>query len=410
MESPNLERGIQLFEIGRYKDAIPYFQSAISENIDNYTAKFLLANCFFQVDNIEKAFSLTLDLRQDQPNDPGIYFLLSQLYLHKENDKEALIQINKAIEMDPYNENYFGQKSYVLLYQKKYAEALDFANEGLRVNAKSIFCLNARTTALTKLKRKDDVTSTISNLLGDDPENAYSHANAGWSYLENNNTPQALIHFKEALKLNPNLEHARSGMLTAVKSKNKIYNLYLRYAFWMGNKSEKNQWIFIIGIYLVYRFSVKMLSATGMTYLAIPLIIVYLLFALGSWIMDPLSNMLLLFDKFGKFLLDKREKLTGQVMFGLLCASLLMLVGSLITKNESFTILCLTFLAAILPLTRGCSSEKKNPRLINIAYGSIMILIAIVGTAIGMPLGDIGLAVGIMFIAYTWIGNFISSL
>ncbi|MDG5491515.1 lipopolysaccharide assembly protein LapB [Psychroserpens sp. SPM9] len=410
MESANLQRGIQLFEIGRYKEAIPYFKSAISEDTDDFYAKFLLANCLFQTDAIDKAFHLTLELRRVQPNNGDVYFLLSQLYLHKEDDKEALMSINKAIELNPYDENYFGQKSYIYLYQKKYTEALDFANEGLRINAKSTFCLNARTTALTKLNRKDEVVDTISDLLNDNPENAYSHANAGWSYLENNKTQKALTHFKEALKLNPNLEYARSGMLTAVKSKNKIYNLYLRYAFWMSNKSQANQWVFIIGIYLVYRFSIKALSATGMTYLAIPLIIAYLLFALGSWIMDPLSNMLLLFDKFGKFLLDEREKLTGQVMFGLLLASLIMFLCSLVIAADGFVLMSLTFLAAILPLTRGFSSEKQNPRLVNIAYGSLMILIALVGTLMGVPFGTIGLIVGIMFIAYTWLGNFISGL
>lgn len=410
MESANLERGIQLFEIGRYKDAIPYFQSAITENIDNYTAKLLLANCFFQIDNIDKSFNLALELRRVQPNNGDIYFLLSQLYLHKEDDKEALISIDKAIEIDPYDENYFGQKSYIYLYQKKYAEALDFANEGLRINAKSAFCLNARTTALTKLNRKDEVTDIIGDLLNDNPEDAYSHANAGWSYLENNNTEKALTHFKEALQLNPNLEYARNGMLTAVKSKNKIYNWYLRYAFWMGNKSQKNQWIFIIGIYLIYRISIKVLSSTGMTYLAIPLIIAYLLFALGSWIMEPLSNMLLLFDKFGKFLLNKRESLTGQVMFSLLAASLLMFICSLVISTNVFLLLSLTFLAAILPLTRGFSSEKQNPRLINIVYGSLMILIVIIGTLMGIPFETLGLTIGIMFVAYTWLGNFISSL
>ena len=115
MESPNFARGLQLFEIGRYNDAIPYFKSAISENIDNYPAKFLLANSFFQIGDNDKALSMALELRTIEPNDADIYFLLSQLYLHKENDKEALINVDKAIAIDPYDENYFGQKAYVLL-------------------------------------------------------------------------------------------------------------------------------------------------------------------------------------------------------------------------------------------------------------------------------------------------------
>lgn len=410
MESPNFERGIQLFEMGRYKDSMPYLKSAISENSDNYIAKYTIAQCYFQLDEIEKALQTALELRSVEPNHDGVYFLLSQLYLHKDNDKEATVNIDKAIVLNPYEENYFGQKAYIYLQQKNYKDALEFANEGLKIDSKSTFCLNARTTALTKLNRKDEVSETINSLLHDNPDNAYSHANAGWSYLENNNRKKAFEHFKEALSLNPNLDYARSGMSQAVKSKNWIYNLYLRYAFWIANKSTKNQWITIIGIYLVYRFSVKMLTASGLTYLAFPLIIIYLLFALGSWIMDPLSNMILMFDKFGKYLLDEREKLTGQVFFSLLLLSLTTFLCSFIITEDYLVLFSLTFLAAILPLTRGVSTYAKKARIINIAYGSIIVFVTVFGLILGFPMATTGLIVGIMFIAYTWLGNVISSI
>ncbi len=407
MISPNLERGIQLFEIGRYSQAIKFLQDALTENIDSFNAKYYLSQCFFQNDDVEKALNLALELRVDSPNSEDIYFLLSQIYLHKNNETEATKNIDKAIEIYPFNENFFGQKAYIYLFQKKFEEALKYANEGLKIDAKNNFCLNARTTALTKLNRKKEAKSSIEFLLQDNPEDAHSHANVGWSSLEHNDTEKALIHFKEALILNPNIEYARSGMVTAIKSKNKIYNLYLQYAFWISNKSDKNQWFFIIGLYLAYRFSVKILSASGLTYLAIPLIILYLLFALGSWIMDPLSNMLLMFDKHGKYLLDKQEKLSGQIFFALLIASLLMFIISLIIKVDYFTMLSLTFLAVILPLSRAFITNYKKSKIINLIYGSSMVLIAIIGSLLSYPIGSIGLVIGVMFIGYTWLGSLI---
>lgn len=408
MESPNLERGLQLFEIGRYKDSITYLQAAISENMDNFLAKYLLAQCFYQINDIDKALKLALELRAMEPNQDGIYFLISQIFLHKGDEKEAMANIEKAIAINPYEETYFGQKAYILINEKKFEQALEHANEGLKIDSKNTFCLNARTTALTKLNRKDEVSQTIDSLLHDNPDNAYSHANAGWSYLENNNSKKAFEHFKEALALNPNLEYARSGMVQAVKSKNKIYSLYLRYAFWMSNKSTKNQWFIIIGIYLVYRFSIKILTASGLTYLAFPLIIIYLVFALGSWIMDPLSNAILMFDRFGKYLLDEREKLTGQVFFSLICLALTTFLASFIIQEDYLVLFSLTFLGVILPLTRGTSSYVKKTQLINLSYGIVMLLVPIFGIVIGYPMPTTGIIVGVMFIAYTWIGNLIS--
>jgi len=407
MGNPNLSRGLQLFELGRYKDAISYFKNAITENPNDFTAKYGLAQSYFQIDNVSKALEIVLELRHEAPNDPDIYFLLSQIYLHEDNIKEAESNIDQAIELNPYNSDFFGQKAYILLNEKQYKAALDFVNQGLEINPKNTFCLNIRATALTKLKRKVAAQSTIENLLQDNPENAYSHANVGWSHLERNDTKTALKHFKEALKLDPNSEFAKSGMLTAMKAKNKIYNLYLRYAFWMTNQSSRNQWIFIIGIYLAYRFGVTALSASGLSVLAIPLIILYLLFALGSWIMDPLSNMILMFDSFGKYLLDKKDKLSGQLMFGLLSSALILFSIYLITKADNFILISIASLAAILPLTRGALTHSKKSKYINFAYGVIIIVIAIIGPIIGYPFSSVLLGVIGLFIAYTWLGSFI---
>lgn len=408
MESPNLQRGLQLFELGRFKESIPYFQNALTENAKDFSAKYFLAQCYFQLNEINKALTITTDLRKDYPNAAEIYFLLSQIYLHEGKLEDANENVDKALEIDPDDENHFGQKAYILINSKQFESALDFANEGLRINSKNTFCLNARTTALTKLNRKEEAASSIENLLNDNPENAYSHANAGWSHLESNKPNEALKHFKEALMLDPNLDYARSGMLAAMKSKNKIYNLYLRYSFWISNKSQKNQYIFIIGLYIAYRFAVKMLSASGLTILAIPLIIAYLLFALGSWIMDPLSNMILMFDKFGKYLLDKKDKLSGQIMFGLLISALLFFGAYFILNDPLYALISAACLAAILPLTRAALSDTEKSEIINYIYGVAMILIAIFGTALGFPFETVATAVGILFIAYTWLGSFLT--
>jgi tetratricopeptide (TPR) repeat protein len=407
MESPNLLRGLQLFELSRYKEAITYFKTAITENPNDFTAKYGLAQCYFQTDLIDDALKIALDLRGESPNDAELYFLLSQIYLHKDNLKESNLNIEQALQLNPFSANNFGQKAYILLNQKQYEEALNFVNQGLQIDPKNTFCLNIRATALTKLKRKDAAQSTIENLLHDNPENAYSHANVGWSHLERNDTKTALKHFKEALKLDPNSEFARNGMLTAMKAKNKIYNLYLRYAFWMTNQSSRNQWIFIIGIYLAYRFGIKLLSASGLTILVVPFIILYLLFALGSWIMEPLSNMILMFDKFGKYLLDKKNKLSGQLMFVLLASALLFFSSYLIFKINIFIILSIASIASILPLTRGALSFTKKTQYINYIYGALIITIAIIAPIISLPFSTTMTAIIVLFIAYTWIGSFI---
>lgn len=408
MESKNLTRGIQLIELGRFKEAIPFLQDAIAEDADSWLAKFNLAICFFNTENYSKASVLADGLLHEMPNNSDIFFLKARIALQQDRDKEAMELVEEAISIHPNDADYFGFKSGLLLHAKKYEKGLVTVNEGLRIDPKNAYCLNLRAQILTKLDRIEEANETVENILHENPEDSYSHANVGWVELENGNNKKALEHFKEALQFDPNFEYAREGMSTALKSKNFIYRWYLKYSFWISKQSSKSQWAFIIGIYLVYRFSIKLLSANDMAYLAIPLMIAYLLFALGGWIMEPLSNTILNFDKYGKYLLGENERMSGFVFGGLLVSGLAALLIFYFNDSDYALVLGATFICTLLPLPRAFLLNGKKAKMLVIAYGSLMLLIGLIGPLF-IDIYAAGIAVFIMMMAYTWIGNFIET-
>ncbi len=405
--SANFERGLQLYELGRYKEAIPFFKNELTQNIDNIDAKFYLAYTYFYNDDIEKAKSLAYELRSMAPNFAPIYQLLAQICLNNDDTKEATSYIEEAISLDPYNDDYFAVKSYILINQKEFEKALEFANKGLEINAKNLSCLNARATCLTKLNKTNEANETIENLLSDNPENSFSHANVGWNLLENGNHKKALEHFKESLKLDPNDEFAREGMLTAIKAKNIFYRTYLKYVFWIGKQSGRNQIISIIAIYLIYRFSVKFLTFSGLSILAVPLVVIYLLFALGTWIMEPISNMILLMDKHGKYLLNKNDRLSGLTMFLLLLLAITSYSINLIFHNNFLIVLSLSFLVAVLPLSKAPLSTKRLSKIFDFSYGIIILIAPAISYVMGVNFGDVITLLIILFVAYTWLASLI---
>jgi tetratricopeptide (TPR) repeat protein len=407
MENQHYLRGVQLFSLGRYKDAIAYFQKALQDIPNDFNSLFHLAHAYLNLDDLEKSEEIANALLKIDPDDENAYFLLSQIYFSKNDFKKALEFINKAISIYPYEADFFGQKSYINLNEKEYESALKFANEGLALDPNNKLCLNARVQALTKLERKEEVSSTIENLLDKDPENVYSHANVGWSKLENGNTQEALHHFKEALALDPNFGYAREGMSTALKSKNFVYNLYLKYAFWISKKSSKQQWVFIIGIYLAYRFSIELLSNTKYTFLVIPIVIVYLLLALGGWLMESLSNAILIFDNYGKYLLDKNQKKSGQAFLTLTLGAILALITYAFLGDQYFLLIGFSFLCSLIPLPRGFLIASKNKKIFHFIIGTLMLLIAFLGILYTDDLMFLGSGVLILLIAFTWLGNVI---
>ncbi len=65
--------------------------------------------------------------------------------------------------------------------------------------------------ALVKLGRKAEAGADDRAALLRDPENALTHANQGWALLEQGDHGKALEHFREALRIDPEIEWARAG-------------------------------------------------------------------------------------------------------------------------------------------------------------------------------------------------------
>ena len=122
---------------------------------------------------------------------------------------------------------------------------------------------------------------------------------------------KALEHFKEALTNDPTFKYAQAGMMQALKATNPIYRLFLKYSFWMNNLTAKYQWGVIIGFYLGFK-ALKTIARNNealQPYLT-PLIIALALVAFSTWVIAPISNLFLRFNKYGQLLLDKKEKMS----------------------------------------------------------------------------------------------------
>lgn len=403
MESSNLQRGIQLFELGRYEDAISYLVKDIESNI----GKYYLSLCYYNTEQYDRAENTLNILLTETPNDADVMHLKSRVLIQKEAYKKAMEWIDQAIAINPYESTFFGVKGSILLNDKKYEDALTTVNEGLRIDPKNVYCLNLRAQLLTKLNRNDEAENTIEHLLYDNPNDSHSHANVGWVALQNGNTKKALDHFKQALQLNPNDDYARSGMSTALKTKNFIYKWYLKYSFWMTKKSEKNQWVFIIGIYLAYRFGIKLLAASGFGFLIIPVVIAYLVFAMGGWIMESMSNAILNFDAYGKYLLSDDEKNSGYTFTALTALGIVSSIAYFAFKEDYYLLLTATFFCTLVPLPRAFIQHSKKAKIFGIGYGILMLLIGNIGFLVVPNLVTLGSAVFIMLIAFTWAGNLV---
>ncbi|MDJ1471560.1 tetratricopeptide repeat protein [Xanthocytophaga flava] len=380
----HLQRAEVLIEQGRYDMAEKELRNLLGQEPQNTVAMRMLANCLLQTNRQAEAVQITQTLLTIEPDEPYNLYIHAIVLSELEKYKEAESFIRQAIEMYPHEADFFHVLSIIFLNQKRWQDALQYADEGLNIDPNHLGCLNIRTTALTKLNRKQEALATIEDVLEQDPDNAWSHANVGWAKLEQGNPQAAKIHFAEALRLNPTMEIARSGMLEALKAQNFLYRIFLQFFFWLNRHQGKTQWGIIIGIYILNRILNKV-SDQYPFLRPVAVLVTFLIYL--TWIINPLFNLFLRLDKYGKHILTDKEKEGANWVGTSLGIAVLSLVGWFI--SDELLLLALTIFGAtmVLPLSRFF--DAVTPREIRI-YKLYTIGLSVIGfiTLIGIVLNQ----------------------
>ena len=302
--------------------------------------------------------------------------------------EEAQTAIDEAIRLDPEEPDYFAQQAQIQLNRRRWREALEATEEGLRLDPEHAACTNLRAFAQVQLGRKDDAAQTIDTALARDPENPFTHANHGWARLHQGNHTAALEHFREALRLQPTLEWARQGLVEALKARYPVYGLMLRYFLWMSTLSRRAQWAVILGGMIGYR----VLRGVARTNPALapwitPLLIVYGIFVLLTWTADPLFNLLLRLNRFGRYALSQEQvRAANWVGACLLLAGMLGLVAWA-TQSAPFALAAFCTLLLVLLISGVFHCSVGWPRTTMAIYTALVAAFTFAGLALSLAFG-----------------------
>lgn len=304
-----IQRAALLLQQRKYKEAETILGRLMTEDPNNVDVMMLYSEALIQQDEYDKARQVVNSAIGLHPSAPFLFYQRARMFIHKDRQyDEAEKDLQQAVSLDPHNADYFALYALLKIDRKEFQEALELAEMGLEADPENIHALNARSTALLKLNRKDESFSSIDGAFRQDPHNAYTHANYGWGLLEKGSAKEALHHFTEALRIDPNMQLAQAGMMEALKARYFIYRIFMKFAFWMGNLTAKYQWGVIIGLYLatrVLRWVAE--SNPSIQPFVMPIIILLVAFAFSTWIISPVSNLFLRMNKYGKHLLDRNE-------------------------------------------------------------------------------------------------------
>ncbi|GLB52737.1 hypothetical protein NBRC110019_17770 [Neptunitalea chrysea] len=376
LENSQISKVDILLRQGRYAEAEKIANEMLSDNPDNpYLLKVLAEIKALQKD-FDSALLLINDAIGKVPHEDDFFYLRARVLFALSKYDLAEFNIKEAISFDPSEADYFAFWANIKLYRKGYQEALDLANKALELDAENIMALNARSTALLKLNDKEGSFETIEGALHNDPDNYYTHANYGWGLLEKGDHKKAMIHFQESLQRNPNYGYAQQGMLEAIKAKNLVYRLFLKYAFFMSNKVGKYQWGILLGMYVIFRVLENLADKNeALEPFIMPIVYLYIVFAISTWIINPISNLFLRFNKYGKFLLEERERKNSSLVAISAFVSIVGFLGYLITRDYAGVFIGLYGLTMMIPLSRVFN--KLSNKLLIPLYTIAMALVGL---------------------------------
>lgn len=411
----DLAHGLLLQEQGRLEEAEARFRSVLAREPENDFVLGRLAVCQFGQRGRKRDALGSIDsairLRADEP----FYHALRALVLADlRRGKEAVEAADHAIALDPEGSFAFAAKASAYCAQQRWAEGEEWSRRALALDADNAMAANLLAQTL-RLQGKGSLgAEAAASLLEADPEDPFAHANAGWGALQRGERVRAEEHFREALRLDPNSETAREGLVESFRARSPFYRAYLAYSFFMQRFTGGRQWAIVLGLYLLYQVLRRTLQHFDPLY-ALALVALWLALVLWVWLAPGVGNFLLLLDRSARLALTKPERRQGFAVGGGLLAGFLLGAAGFATVYAPALLAGCGLLASTVPAALAFDNESGAGRtvfgaILGYVYAATLAIVAI--EAVRFPANGIhaaSLVIGgialVAAVACTWLGN-----
>ena len=400
MIEAHLERAEVLLQQGRNEAAraelmqvLAELMQVLAEAPDHVGALSMLALSLLESEKHDEALQHAMHAIGAAPDEPLPHYALARVYLATEQYAKGHETADRVIQLAPEWVAARAVKASLFLKQSKWTEVVRYAEEGLQFEPEHEWCLNLRSMALTQLRRHEEADESVLSTLQANPENALAHANRGWSLMHRGEHTGAAEHFREALRLEPDLEWARVGMLEALKAKNVFYRNMLRGLLWLGTLEAHVQVVMMVGAFIGYRFiSGLNRSNPELAPVLVPLMFAYFVLVYVTWAYRPISNTALLLHPMGRLALTRREKLGALLTTGLFAGALPAAVLGWLQASSSLLLTGVALALVVIPVAVTSELSSRRGHLLGTAFCAVLL-----GSGLGLAWGPA--ALGSLFLA-----------
>jgi len=369
MDDHHFQRALVLYGQERYDLAEKELRQSLAAEPADPIAHALLARCLTNREEYAEATAEAKVAIQLAPDYADGHFALATVLYHQDRLAQAEDAIAEAIRLRPEDAAYYLLRGLICHNAGDWNGVLEWTERGLNAEPTHAGCTNLRAMVLVKLGRTREAGMTLRAALARDPEDALTHANQGWALLETGDPNEAMEHFREALRLDPESEWARKGIVEALKARHLLYYWMLRYFLWMERLSRKARWAVILGGLLGYSVLDNLAERhAALKPFVFPIIVLYLGFVLLTWIADPLFNLLLRTDAVGRLALSRDQLAASNYVGACIAFGIGALAIYLGTGSDAALLAALGICALVVPVDHIFKVDHGLPRIVLALY------------------------------------------
>lgn len=372
----NKDVGQTWLQRGRADLAEKELRRALADDPNDSEVMVWLSQALLSLDREDEAMELAQTAVGIDPEWTQTHLTLARCHLALRDAKRAAEVAQEAIKLDPEHAGAWYVLAICHANSRRWEQALEAAEKSLEIDPEYDSAANLRAQALIQLGRAEDADLALEASLRHNPEDPEVHEGLGWKALHEGDHKAAIEHYREALRLDPDSDSARAGMVEALNARNVIYRSFLRFSLWLTRLPAPVVFMVMIGL-VVGRRAIRTVAESAPALAPILMPVYYFLFGacLFTWVAAPLFNTLLRFDRDGKYALDRVQVRQANWFAGWL-ALVVATVIAWITLEPILVIIPTVVGALLIPIVTAAGEEGKQAKVSTAA--------ALVLTALGM--------------------------
>lgn len=407
------EQVFELIAARRFDEAAGRLEEILGRDPENASGFALRALCLAQVEEWRGALESGKRAIELDPSMAFAHWSLAHVLADRQDFRAAVGPARAAVRLDAGAADHHALLARIEAASGRWDDALRSAETALSLERGHPGAQRTRALVLQHRGRAEEADSAFLNALIQDPDDAFAYAGRGWSMLRvGGDSGSAVEHFQAALRIAPDSAWAREGLIAALKARNPVYRVMLRYFFWLGSLPPRSRMMIVVGGLIGYSVLRRVAAAQpALAPLIWPLLGLYILFLVLSWTAEPLFDSLLRLSPVGRAALTQDRIRASTWVLGILTVALALAIGSLVSGYRILLPVALVFGLLVLPVSGTFHCEPGWPRLSMAALSALTAALILATPFLPEPAATVSLASALgLIILGSWVNRWLASV